>query len=350
MNSFRTLMLSTVLLIFLLGCSQQDAIDPIKRIDGSIFGTAWMISIADDISDRNLNVLKQGVVETLDRIDWQMSTWKSESELMQLNRHPVGEWMEISADLMQVLMISQDISTLSGGAFDITVGNLVNLWSFGPEQRPNTIPEKEDIEARLALAGFDKLELNPDTSQARRTVDFFIDLSAVAKGFAVDEVGRYLTSQGMSHFLVNIGGDLLAKGEREADVSWRIGIELPHSGMQVAHHVISVADMSVASSGDYRNYFEGDGRRFSHTIDPKTGWPIDHFVASVTVLTPDNVDADAWATAFMVLGIDGLPLAEKHGLKVLMLEKSEDEWITHMTSAFVHYIGEEKAQALLQSR
>ncbi|WP_151671174.1 FAD:protein FMN transferase [Nitrincola schmidtii] len=350
MNALPRIFILSVLLVFLVGCSDKTPVDPIKRIEGSIFGTFWMVSIADDINERELNALEAGIKETLDRVDWQMSTWKPESELMQLNRHPVGEWFDISAELIKVLAISQEISVKSDGSFDITVGNLVNLWSFGPEQRPNSIPAKEELEARLALAGHQGLELNIEENQARRTKDFFIDLSGVAKGYGVDEVGRYLQSQGLNNFLVNIGGDLLAIGQRETDQNWRIGIELPHSGIQVAHHIIPVENMSVASSGDYRNYFEEDGRRFSHTIDPKTGWPINHRVASVTVLTPDNVDADAWATAFMVLGIDGLALAEELDLKVLMLEKDDEGWVTHLTSAFIDYVGVEKAQELLETK
>ncbi len=348
MHSLRRSLLILLTFALLAGCSDSQPIDSVKRIEGEVFGTFWMVTLADDMTDAQAASLREGVVETLDRVDWQMSTWKEESELMQLNRHPVGEWRTISDELMHVLKISQEISSLTDGAFDVTVGNLVNLWSFGPEQRPNTIPDAEEIEARLATAGFQGLVLNPETNEAKRQEDFFIDLSGVAKGYGVDEVSRYLQSQGQENFLVNIGGDLVAMGEREPDVSWRIGIELPHSGMQVAHHIIAVKDMSVASSGDYRNYFEADGQRFSHTIDPTTGWPIDHRVASVTVLTPYNVDADAWATAMMVLGLEGLALAEEHRLKVLMLEKQDDEWVTHLTSAFADYVGEDKAEQLLQ--
>lgn len=339
----------SLLLILLVGCSEPAPVDPVKRIEGQIFGTFWVVSISDEVNEADLSRLNEGIKETLDRVDWQMSTWKSESELMQLNQHPVGEWLDISPALMQVLSVSQDIAAKSDGSFDITVGNLVNLWSFGPEQRPNAIPAKDDLDNRLALAGYQGLELNVEENQARRTQDFFIDLSGVAKGYGVDEVGRYLQSQGLSNYLVNIGGELLAIGKRDADQSWRIGIELPHSGVQVAHHIIPVENMSVASSGDYRNYFEEDGRRFSHTIDPKSGWPINHRVASVTVLSPDNIDADAWATAFMVLGTEGLTLAEELDLKVLMLEKDGEDWITHLTSAFARYVGEDKAQELLKS-
>ncbi len=350
MKHLRSLVVFSLLLVFLVGCSESEPTDPIKRIEGSIFGAFWMVSIADDVSEQDLKKLQEGVIDTLNRVDWQMSTWKPESELMLLNRYPVDQWLDLSPELMKVLTISQEISALSGGAFDITVGNLVNLWSFGPEQRPNSIPDASEIEARLETAGFAGLELNHETQQARRTADFFIDLSGVAKGFGVDEVGRYLQSQGLQNFLVNIGGDLLAMGQREPDVSWRIGIELPHSGMQVAHHIIPVRDMSVATSGDYRNYFEEDGRRFSHTINPNTGWPIDHHVASITVLTPENVDADAWATALMVLGLEGLTLAEEQNLKVLMLEKTDEGWKTHLTQAFADYVGEEKVQELLQTQ
>lgn len=349
MIALRNIFSLVVLLILLVGCSEPTPVDPVKRIEGQIFGSYWVVSISDDVNEASLIRLDEGIKETLDRVDWQMSTWKPESELMQLNQHPVGEWLEISAELMKVLSVSQDISAKSEGSFDITLGNLVNLWSFGPEQRPHTIPAQEELDSRLALAGYPGLELNSEENKARRSRDFFIDLSGVAKGYAVDEVGRYLQSQGLNNFLVNIGGELLAIGKRDVDQPWRIGIELPHSGVQVAHHIISVEGMSVATSGDYRNYFEEDGQRFSHTIDPKTGWPIDHRVASVTVLSPSNADADAWATAMMVMGTEGLALAEAQELKVLMLEKDDDGWITHLSSAFTDFVGEEKAAELLQA-
>ncbi|WP_052063460.1 FAD:protein FMN transferase [Nitrincola sp. A-D6] len=352
MRSMRSLYLLLVLLCLMLlaGCAETETPPEVKRLEGGIFGTTWVVSVADPITDEELIALRQGIEETLERVDWQMSTWKPESELMQLNDHPVGEWMAVSAELMQVLSLSQTISAQSDGAFDVTVGNLVNLWSFGPQQRPDAIPDPGQLQASLETAGYQGLQLDAAAGQARRQQDFFIDLSGVAKGFGVDEVARYLTAQGLSHFLVNIGGEMVASGEREPGQSWRIGIELPHSGVQVAHHIIPVKDMSVATSGDYRNYFEVDGQRFSHTINPLTGWPIDHRVASVTVLTPENANADAWATAMMVLGTDGLPLAESLGLRVLMLERNAGDWTTHLSSAMVAYLGEEKAQALMQGK
>lgn len=350
MNPMRHGVLSFILLsiLVLAGCTDKPAESEVKRLEGAIFGTFWMVSLADPVSDSRLTELRQGIQETLERVDWQMSTWKPESELMQLNAHPVGEWRPVSDDLMRVLALSQEISAQSNGAFDITVGNLVNLWSFGPEQRPDSIPEPELLSSRLETAGYQGLELDSEAGKARRQADFFIDLSGVAKGFGVDEVSRYLAAEGLQNYLVNIGGDLVASGQRASDQHWRIGIELPHSGVQVAHHIIPITDMSVATSGDYRNYFEVAGQRYSHTINPLTGWPIDHRVASVTVLAPENMDADAWTTAMMVLGTEGLPLAETMGLRVLMLERQGEDWVTHLSSAMVDYLGEEKAQSLLQ--
>lgn len=346
MNSLRPLAFLCLVLLILAGCSEPTPQDPVKRLEGGIFGTFWVVSISETLDEEALASLNEGINETLDRVDRQMSTWKQESELMQLNRHPVEEWFDVSPELMQVLQVSQQVAEQSQGAFDVTVGNLVNLWSFGPEQQPQHIPDSGALETQLDIAGYAGLELDPDTHQVRRMNDFFIDLSGVAKGFAVDEVGRYLQAQNLNNFLVNIGGELLAVGEREPESPWRIGIELPHSGVQVAHHIIPVEDMSVATSGDYRNYFEIDGKRYSHTLDPTTGWPIEHRVASVTILTPNNVDADAWATAMMVLGIDGLALAEEQGLRVLMLEKVDDNWVTHLTSSMKDYLGDEIVQEL----
>lgn len=337
------------LALVLAGCSPSAPEKTVTRIEGNIFGTFWQVTLSGNLTEEVQATLRKGILQRLQAVDKSMSTYRDDSELIGFNHHPVGEWKSLSPELMEVLVLSQSISEKSQGAFDVTVGNLVNLWSFGPEQRPDAIPDPDLLEERLHESGYAWLVLNEDLGQARRLQDFFVDLSGVAKGYGVDEVGRYLSEQGYEHYLVNIGGELLAKGERSAGEPWRVGIELPHEGVQQAHHIIEIRDMSVATSGDYRNYFEVDGQRFSHTISPVTGWPVNHSLASVTVLSPDNASADAWATAMMVMGVEaGLAVAEREDLKVLMLERSGDKWLTHISSAFKQYVGESAAQSLLQ--
>lgn len=336
--------LGLILLItlLLLGCQAKEPETTLQRLEGQIFGTFWQVTFATQTPDQ-VQTWRLGVEQVLQQVDAQMSTYRQDSELMQLNRQPLGEWFSLSPELYQVLALSQQIAEASHGQFDVTVGRLVNLWSFGPEQRPLAIPEPELLSQRLSQVGYQYLELQEDPPAARRMQDFYIDLSGVAKGFAVDEVARYLAAQGLENFLVNIGGDLLAKGQRASDQPWRIGIEVPHEGVQEAQHILAIQDMSVATSGDYRNYFEAEGVRFSHTIDPLSGWPIAHNLASVTVLAPDNAHADAWATALMVQGPEvGLQVAETENLKVLMIVRGQEGWETYVSTAMAAYLGPEK--------
>lgn len=348
----KSIRLLTILMLasLLMACSQQEPEATIHQLEGKIFGTSWTVSLAQpSLNEEEKERLTQEIAEVLNQVDWQMSTWKSESELMQFNRHEVGEGKELSNDLMTVLDISRTVAEQSQGAFDITVGGLVNLWSFGPEQRPEKIPSDEEINEAKELIGYDKLILDKAASTATREADFFVDLSAVAKGYAVDQIAQYLEEQNKPNFLVNIGGELLAKGERSTGEAWRVGIEVPHEGLQAVQHIIPLSNMSVATSGDYRNFFEEKGKRYSHTINPVTGKPIEHKVASVTVLHSQNAYADAWATAFMVMGLDGMPIADALGLRVLLLEKVADNtWEPHLSEAMQAYLGAEVTEQILQ--
>ncbi len=217
-----------------------------------------------------------------------MSTYRDDSELIAFNEAPLDEWQPLSNELIDVLAISQSVAEASHGAFDITVGDLVNLWSFGPGARPETVPSDDALSEELAQVGIDALEIDTQNMQARRTRDVFVDLSGVAKGHGTDRVAAYLEQQGLEHYLVNIGGELIARGLRdeEEQTPWQIGIEVPEDVQQRAQHIIPLESMSVATSGDYRNYFEVNGQRFSHTIDPRTGRPVTHQLASVSVFHP----------------------------------------------------------------
>jgi len=332
--------LSLVLLV-LAGCGREP--DP-HRIEGSIFGTFYQISLAGEFSDAQLEALREGSLAALEAVNGSMSTYLEDSELMRLNRQPVGEWMQVSPELLSVLQASQEVAQASGGAFDVTVGALVNLWTFGPEARPTQVPDDAQLQERLAQVGHASLELDPPNQRVRRTQDNFIDLSGIAKGYAVDRVSAWLSEQGATNHLVNIGGDLVAQGERNEDRPWRIGIQLPDTQrMDVAQHILPIRDTSLAGSGDYRNYFEAGGQRYSHTIDPRTGRPIEHRLAAATVLHPSNMIADAWATAFMVVGTEAAQaMAEEQGLMVLLLSRGNaEDWESWASSALIEAYGEE---------
>lgn len=339
-----------VLALLLAACSERDRpLDSPVRFEGGIYGTFYQVTIADPLTQGEAQALEEGILAELEAVDASMSTYRDDSELSAFNRAPVGEWQPLSDELMEVLAIARAVAEASDGAFDVTLGGLVNLWSFGPEARPREVPEQAELAARLAEIGPDSLELDEAGLQARRLRDVQVDLSGVAKGHATDRVAALLDAEGIEHYLVNLGGDLVASGYRDGEgEAWRIGIEAPLDDRQEARHVVPLRDdISVATSGDYRNYFEEDGRRFSHTLDPRTGRPITHRLASVSVFHPSNAWADAWATALTVLGEEaGMALARRQGLRVLMIVREDDGWSSRVTPGFVELFDESLVEEL----
>lgn len=332
------------LLIGVAGCSENDRpLEPPVRFEGDIFGTFYQVTIMDPLTQGESRELEEGFLAELEEVDQAMSTYRDDAELIAFNEAPLEEWQPLSNELIEVLAISQSVAEASHGAFDITVGDLVNLWSFGPGARPEEVPSDDALAEQLAQVGFDAVEVDTQNMQARRTRDVFVDLSAVAKGHATDQVAAYLDQQGMEHYLVNLGGDLIARGLRDEDAQtpWRIGIEVPEDGQQRAQHIIPLASMSVATSGDYRHYFDVDGERFSHTIDPRTGRPVTHQVASASVFHPSNAWADAWATALLVVGEqEAMQMAIDNNLKALLLVREGERWRSIASPEFVNYFGE----------
>lgn len=326
------------------GCSESDRpLEPPVRFDGNIFGTFYQVTIMDPLTQGESLELEEGFKAELENVDQAMSTYRDDAELIAFNEAPLEEWQPLSNELIEVLAISQSVAEASQGAFDITVGDLVNLWSFGPGARPEEVPADDVLAEQLAQVGYDALEVDTQNMQARRIRDVFVDLSGVAKGHGTDRVAAYLEQQGLEHYLVNIGGELIARGLRDEQeqTPWQIGIEVPEDGQQRAQHIIPLESMSVATSGDYRNYFETDGQRFSHTIDPRTGRPVTHQLASVSVFHPSNAWADAWATALLVVGEqEAMQLAIENNLKVLLLVRDGEQWRSIASPEFVNYFGE----------
>ncbi|RCV90583.1 FAD:protein FMN transferase [Billgrantia montanilacus] len=345
MRRLPPLLASAALLLLLVGCSESDRpLESPVHLEGAIFGSFYQVTIADSLTQGEAQRLEQGVIEVLEDVDAAMSIYREDSELVAFNQAPVGEWQPLSNELIEVLAISRSVSEASNGAFDVTIGGVVNLWSFGSEARPREIPDGETLNERLAEVGMDNIEIDEHALQARRMTDVFVDLGGVAKGHGTDRVASYLDGQGVEHYLINLGGDLSVRGYRDTESQpWRIGIEAPLDDRQEAQHILPLEVISVATSGDYRNYFEEEGRRYSHTLDPRTGRPIDHRLASVTVAHPSNAWADAWATALMVLGDEeGMALARDQGLKVLMLIREEDGWASVATAAFADHFGQSR--------
>lgn len=294
---------------------------PHWRIHGEVMGTTYSIQVIH--ARRPDEAALHGALEAVNQ---RMSTYLKTSELSALNAHDGRDAQgapapfPLSDPLRRVLAAAREVSEASGGAFDVTVAPLVDAWGFGPDGRV-TPPSPERVAALKAQAGYAQLTLTP-AGALKGHPALRCDLSAIAKGYGVDEAARWLEAAGYDRYWVEVGGEVRARGKNADGVDWRAGVERPAAeGRRAVERVIPLRDISIATSGDYRNrYIDAEGVARSHTIDPRTGAPITHALASISVLHPENMYADAWATALNVLGPEeGLRVAEARRLPALLL-------------------------------
>jgi len=319
--------------LFLAGCSQQKD-EIIVSTAGMTMGTTYSVKWVDSDESRVTDIHTQ--VETaLQAVNQSMSTYIDDSELSMFNQMPAQSTIKASDGLFYVLSLAQAISETSNGAFDVTVGPLVNLWGFGPDGRVVKAPAQQEIDDLRNRVGYQTIEINNASQQITKHSDTYVDLSAIAKGYGVDAVADLLEQQGIKRYLVEIGGELRAAGLKPNQETWRIAIESPASAERSVQRIVHVSDTGIATSGDYRNYFEENGIRYSHTIDPATGKPISHKLASVTVLRPTCAEADALATAFTVMGAKkAMAYAKAQKIDAFFIVKSENGFKEMMTPGF----------------
>lgn len=331
----------TLVAAALAGCLFKDE-EKVWEISGPIFGTSYHINVVLPDDPERLDTLGEGIQQVLEEVDASMSTWRDDSELSRFNSlADQSEWFGISPELHEVLAASMEVSRFSGGAFDITVGPVVNLWGFGPEARPETVPEPALLAERMAQTGYRNIELQAEPPAVRTQKHQYLDLSAIAKGYGVDAVARYLDAQGVKAFLVEVGGEIRVKGRKPDDEAWRLAIEEPVSERRQVNRVVVLDDHGLATSGDYRNYYESEGQRYSHTIDPLTGKPIGHNLASVTVIAENCMLADGIATAFNVMGFEkARALATRDNIPAYFIVRGDNGFETHYTPAFSSYLVE----------
>lgn len=328
-----------LLVFFLAACSHQVSEPQFQHV-GWTMGTSFSVKVSTLPPTVDADKLKAGLEQRLDQINQQMSTYLEDSELSRFNHSNTTEWVDASADLVKVLEESLRVSAMSGGAFDVTVGPLVNLWGFGPDETGDKVPSPQQIEALRKNIGYQQLRIRRSPPAIRKeNPSLYVDLSAVAKGFAVDQLAEFLESFAIADYLVEIGGEVRVKGQSPRGGEWKIAIEKPTPAARKVQRILELRDRAVATSGDYRNYFEKNGKRYSHTIDPRTGSPIIHRLASVTVLSDTAMYADALATALTVLGPEaGLEWAEKENLAALFIVKEDEGFVEINTDAFSQYI------------
>lgn len=284
-------------------------------LNGATMGTRWS-ALFFTAADVDVAPLQQALQAAVAEVDQQMSTWTPDSDLMRINRAPVGQWIDAPERLLEVLRIGLSIGRASGGAFDVGLGDAVTAWGFGPEPAAG-----ERIRMALSARRRPSWEvLDIAEGRLRKSEPLMLDLNGIAKGYGVDRLADTLRHFGIASFLAGIDGEMRAAGRRPDGGSWTIAVEQPDHERRAAHSVLALADAAVATSGDYRHWVDVSGRRLSHTMDPQRGAPLAASPASVTVVAPRCAEADAWATALMVLGPDeGAAIAERHGLDALFL-------------------------------
>lgn len=278
--------------------------------------------------------IKAKVDERLVEVNKLMSTYDPTSELSRFNQYRYEKPFEISAETMLVVKEAIRLGELSQGVLDVTVGPLVNLWGFGPTMRPETVPTQEQVDDIRNYVGLDKLTI-AGSSLIKHHPQLYVDLSTIAKGYGVDVVADLLESNGIEDYLVEIGGEMRVKGHKGDSSPWLIAIEKPVSEERAVQKVVSIDDNAIATSGDYRNYYEQDGIRYSHLIDPRTGKPIQHNTVSVTVVHPSSMTADGLATAFNVMGWDdAVKLAKDNDIAVFIIKRTDEGFEEYSSPAF----------------
>ncbi len=319
----------------LAGCGGSGARDAMTRLSGPTMGTGYRVSLPQKLSADETEAVRATVEAALGQVDALMSTYRSDSELSAFNAAGAKTWLEVAPDTAAVMAEALRTGSLSGGAFDVTVGPLVDLWGFGPGDRQG-VPGDEAIADAAALSGQNALQFVPGRGMAKDRDGLRVDLSGIAKGHAVDLVAERLEAAGFDSYLIDVGGELKSRGRKADGAIWRVGIERPVPGERQVQRVVTLEGGAIATSGDYRNFFERGGRRYSHTIDPRTGRPVEHTLASVSVVADSAMTADALSTALMVMGPEeGLALAETLELSALFLLRSDGEIAERGTRAFM---------------
>ncbi|MCF7980830.1 MAG: FAD:protein FMN transferase [Pseudomonadales bacterium] len=336
----KTILFTLFALLPLAGCSSAEKGPELVSLSGPTMGTQFHVKYyLPTTTQLSVKVIQAHVEDELARVNQRMSTYLPDSELSRFNRSEIGQWFPISQETAEVVSLAQQISSQTQGAFDVTVASLVDLWGFGPSYRSEEPPAQQLIETELKKVGYSALKVRQSPSALFKTSPVTVDLSAIAKGYAVDKVADALEKAGIQSYMVEVGGEIRAKGLKTENQPWRIAIESPLPGQRSVQRVLELTDIAVATSGDYRNYFEKNGQRYSHTIDPTTGYPITHALASVTVLAETSARADALATALMVMGPErALNFANENRLPVFMIVKQASGFSEIASDAFAGWL------------
>jgi len=325
-------------LLAFAGCGNRPP--PELTLSGPTMGTTYTVKVVDVPHGLDAAGLRAVIDEVLADIDRGMSGYRADSEIARFNAAKSTEWLDVSPDVAAVVAAALEVSALSEGAFDITVAPLVAAWGFGPQAGPPGIPDAAELARLSDRVGFRKLHVRADPPALRKEVaELMIDLNGIAPGFAIDRLAARFADLGIERFMIEIGGEVRARGRNAKGEPWRIAIERPLDTERTPYAIVQLEEAAVTTSGEYRQYYIRDGRRYSHTIDPRSARPIEHGLDSVAVVGPAATVVDAWATALNVLGAsEGYELAQRHGIAAIFIEKDGDSWRSRATPQFAPYL------------
>lgn len=324
------LLLGTALLV--AACSKPRGIQ-----FAGVQGTAvWHVTLSELPTGMEQATIHSGLLQALQEANQMLATWEQTSVISRFNQYQGTDWFAVPPALAQVVAMSLQLSEQSGGAYDVTLAPLLKLWGFANHAAAkDAVPDAAAIAAAQAKVGYQKLQVRLDPPALRKTTpDLAVELASLADGFAADRMGEYLESIGCSHYMVEVAGEVRARGKSLRGDAWRIAIEKPVEGQRAVQQGVYLQDAGLATSGDYRNFFVAGGKRYSHTLDPSTGQPVTHSLASVSVIADSAVLADAYATLLMALGeVKGKAFAEKYGLKAYFIWRTDQGFATFATPA-----------------
>lgn len=316
-------------------------------------GTSWQVQCYlpanEHAPEIQIEELRVGIQAQLDQVVAQMSPWEADSDICKFNHAPANSWQVLPTEFFKVLQHSVFVAEQTHGAFDPSIGHLANLWGFGPAGKIAQAPDAMAILQARMRTNWQQIRLNPTDSSALQIGNVHLDLCSTAKGFGVDQVARYLQQIGITSYLVEVGGELRGLGCKPDGQPWWVELEVvPDSTLEQlpiqdlsTSYVVALHGLAIATSGDYNRYFMHEGKRYSHTIDPRTGYPVDHDLASVTVMHSECMIADALATAMSVLGLKkGMAYAKRLHAAARFIERKADGFVEHLSPTFIAMMDE----------
>jgi len=331
LSLLRALCLSVLLL--LAACEQRS---PAWYLEGMQGTALWHVTLTHPPATLNQAELQSGLNQTFAQTNQWLATWDETSVLAQFNRYQGTDWFAVAPELAQLVELTLQLSQQSNGVYDVTVGPLIKLWGFNSHTGVTAVPEQTAIDAARAKVGYQKLQVRLEPPALRKSqADILVNLTSVADGFAADQAGRYLEALGVRDYMVEIAGEVRTRGLSPRGDAWHIAIEKPVEEGRVIQQGVNLQEAGLATSGDYRNFFVEGGKRYSHTVNPATGSPVTHNLASVSVVAADATLADAYATLLMALGEQqGKTFADTHGINAYFIWRTDQGFETADTVGF----------------